>query len=398
MKIVGIVSEYNPFHKGHAYQIQKVREIYGDDTAIVCVMSGDFVQRGEPAVFSKHARAEAAVRCGADLVIELPLHISIGSAERFADGAIRILGHLGIVDYLVFGSERDDVALLERTASVLDNPDFDFRIKAHLESGCSYPTARSNTLREMMCGEDASSLPNDNLGVEYIRAIRRHGFSIKPQTVLRKGAMHDKNYEGEMKSGSELRALLKVGESIRDYVPIEAYEIYVRETEQGRGPVSLNDLETAILSRLRMVPEEKFGELPDASEGLEHRLYKACRKETSLPAIYDTVKSKRYTHARIRRMTMCVVLEVTAEDYVADNLYARVLALNARGGQILRQSEKIRSIEVISKPAAARSLEKKQLDLFCKTSGAHDLYVLAFSDRKDRLGELDWIASPIFVK
>ena len=119
MKIVGIVAEYNPFHKGHAYQLQKVREIYGEDTAVVCVMSGDFVQRGEPAVFSKFARAEAAVRCGADLVIELPLHYSIASAERFADGAVSVLGRLGVVEHLVFGCETDNFELLERTAEVL---------------------------------------------------------------------------------------------------------------------------------------------------------------------------------------------------------------------------------------------------------------------------------------
>ena len=166
MKIVGIVAEYNPFHKGHAYQLQKIRELYGEDTAIVCVMSGDFVQRGEPAVFSKFARAEAAVQCGADLVIELPLHISIGSAERFADGAIRILGNLGVVDHLVFGSERDDITLLERTAELLSTREFHERMKEQLETGCSYPAARSMVLQSMMNGEDATCLPNDNLGVE----------------------------------------------------------------------------------------------------------------------------------------------------------------------------------------------------------------------------------------
>ena len=217
MKIVGIVAEYNPFHKGHAYQLQKVREIYGEDTAIVCVMSGDFVQRGEPAVFSKYARAEAAVHCGADLVIELPLHISIGSAERFADGAIRILGNLGVVEHLVFGSERDDIALLMRTAECLSHPDYDNLVKMQLENGCSYPTARSNALRELLQGDDPTCMPNDNLGVEYIRAVRRHGFDLKPQTILRKGAMHDKSYEGSMKSGSELRHLLLSGENISDF-------------------------------------------------------------------------------------------------------------------------------------------------------------------------------------
>jgi predicted nucleotidyltransferase len=319
-------------------------------------------------VFSKYARAEAAVRCGADLVIELPLHISIGSAERFADGAVRILGDLGVVDHLVFGSERDDIALLERTAELLSTDEFHKRMKEKLETGCSYPAARSMVLQAMMNGEDVTCLPNDNLGVEYIRAIHRHKLSMKPKTVLRKGAMHDQVYKGTMKSGSELRGLLKLKEDISPYIPDEAYKIYTREAERGRGPVFLSDLEPMILSRLRMLPYEVFSNLPDASEGLEHKLYKACRTQTNLNAIYDSVKSKRYAHARIRRMTMCAALGVSAEDHNTEPLYARVLALNARGGRVLRKSEKLRSIDVISKPAAARNLNKEQFHLFCSAA------------------------------
>lgn len=398
MKIVGIVAEYNPFHKGHAYQLQKVREIYGEDTAIVCVMSGDFVQRGEPAVFSKFARAEAAVRCGADLVIELPLHISIGSAERFADGAVQILGRLGVVDSLVFGSELDNRALLERTAEVLSAPAFDETIKLHLQSGCSYPTARSKALTELMDGLDVTMSPNNNLGVEYIRAIRRHGFSMAPQPILRVGAMHDAVYDGEMKSGSELRSRIFNGEDISDYVPEEAFEIYSRENSMGKGPVSLSDLETAILSRLRMLPFEVYAALPDASEGLENRLYNACRRGVSLEKIYDTVKSKRFTHARIRRMTMCAALGISGEDYSKENLYARVLALNERGAQILKQSETLRSIDVISKPSVARKLSQEVLSMFCKAADAHDLFVLAYDNPSHRQGELDWKTGPVFVR
>ena len=398
MKIVGIVAEYNPFHKGHAYQLQKVRDIYGEDTAIVCVMSGDFVQRGEPAIFSKFARAEAAVRCGADLVIELPLQYSIASAERFADGAVRILGRLGVVDTLVFGSEIEDCGLLVRTAELLSSPIFDEKIKEHLQSGCSYPTARSMVLSELMDGVDVTATPNNNLGVEYIRAIYRHGYSMAPQPVLRVGAMHDAVYDGEMKSGSELRGLLRSGCDISDYVPEEALVIYKRESDRGRGPVRVEDLEIALLSRLRMLPYDAFSALPDAAEGLERKLYRACRSETSLARIYDTVKSKRYTHARIRRMTMCAALGVTSTDYERNGLYARVLALSERGGRVLKHSEAQRGIDVISKPAAARALSDDCISAFRKTADAHDLYVLAYSREELRTGEQDWRTSPIFIR
>ena len=398
MKIVGIVAEYNPFHKGHAYQLQKVREIYGEDTAIVCVMSGDFVQRGEPAIFSKFARAEGAVRCGADLIIELPLHYSVASAERFADGAVSVLGRLGVVEHLVFGCETDDFELLERTAEVLSTKEFDETVKVALESGCSYPAARSMALRQLINDNDLTTTPNNNLGIEYIRAIHRHGFSMKPHAILRVGAMHDADYDGEMKSGSQLRRLLTDGNNIKDFVPEEAYDVYLREMKEGKGPVYLKKLESAMLSRLRMMSFDAYARLPDAVEGLEHKLYKACRKETNLEKIYDTVKSKRYTHARIRRMVMCAVLGIAASDYEKDGFYARVLALNERGARVLKLSEKQRTIEVISKPSSAREMSDERLALFCKAADAHDLYVLAYDNEMQRRGEADWVTSPIYIR
>lgn len=398
MNIVGIVAEYNPFHKGHAYQIRKTRELLGEDTAVVCVMSGDFVQRGEPAVFSKYARAEAAVRCGADLVIELPLHGCLGSAERFADSAVSILGRLGVVDYLVFGSELDDKEALERTAQVLLTSDFDDRLRYHLQTGCSFPSARSAALCDLMGGVDMTQTPNNNLGIEYIKAILRSGYTMKPFPILREGAMHDAVYDGDMKSGSELRAMMKAGAAYVDFVPAEAYTVYARETESGRGPVFSEAMEAAILSRLRMIKKETFTALPDASEGLENRLHRACRTQCSLEEIYDSVKSKRYTHARIRRMTMCAALGVGSADYAADNLYARVLALNERGALVLRMTEAVRNIHVLSKPTTARSMEADAFSLFEKTADAHDLYVLGYQNKKYSAGEMDWKTSPVFLR
>lgn len=398
MKIGGIVTEYNPFHKGHAYQIKKIRELYGEDMGIVCVMSGDFVQRGEPAIFSKYARAEAAVRCGADLVIELPVQYSISSAERFAAGAVQILGRLGVVEHLFFGSETGDCTSIENTAELLLMPAFHEKVKEILETGCSYPSARSAALRELSDGEDLTLNPNDNLGVEYVKAIKQYGCSMQPVAIKRVGAMHDRLFDGELKSGSEIRSLFKACGDIRGFVPEEAFELYRRETEQGRGPVFLEDLQPQILSRLRMLPRSVFSELPDAAEGLENKLYAACRTMTNLNEIYDTVKSKRYTHARIRRMVMCAALGVTKQDYTGDNLYARILALNERGGRILRESEGVRTIDVISKPSAARSLSAEKARMFEKNADAHDLYVLAYENEQMRIGERDWMTSPVYVK
>ena len=398
MKIGGIVTEYNPFHKGHAYQIRKIRELYGEDMGIVCVMSGDFVQRGEPAIYSKYARAEAAVRCGADLVLELPVVYSTASAERFASGAVEILGRLGVVDYLFFGSESEDTEAIRKSAELLLTSAFHEKVKAALETGCSYPTARSMALQELNHGLDVTVNPNDNLGVEYVKAILKYGYKMTPIAIQRVGGMHDTEYDGELKSGSEIRALIHSASDVCEYVPEDAYAVYSREMNAGCGPVAAKDLETAILSRLRMLPYSFFENLPDAAEGLENRLYKACRTKTNLNEIYDAVKSKRYTHARIRRMVLHAALGIRKEDYKEDALYVRVLALNERGGGILRASEECRTIEVISKPSAARQLSQNQISLFEINADAHDLYVLAFARETARKGEQDWVASPIFVK
>lgn len=396
MKIVGIVAEYNPFHKGHAYQIKRIREILGDDTGIVCVMSGDFVQRGEPALFSKYARAEAAVRCGADLVIELPVHCSIASAERFAGGAVQLLGKLGVVDYLAFGSESANMDAIQSTAFLLDTPAFQEAVVKELENGCSYPAARSLALKALQ-NSNVTDLPNDNLGVEYVRAINRFGFSMEPMAIKRVGAMHDQNSDSPIKSGSEIRSVAKTGLSIGAHVPDPAWAVYVREMQSGCGPVFPESLEQAILSRLRFLPEAVFSELPDAAEGLENRLFKACRRCSSLDELYDTVKSKRYAHARIRRMVMCAALGVTKSDHERENLYARVLALNERGAKILRRSEDTRSVSVISKAAAGRQLPSSALSIFQKTAEAHDLYVLGYPNADYRHGEADWKTSPVFI-
>ena len=248
-------------------------------------------------------------------------------------------------------------------------------------------------LQELLNGRDVTVNPNDNLGVEYIRAIQKFGYSMEPVAIRRIGAMHDTVSEGNIKSGSEIRSIVGSGLDYEAYIPSAAYAVYEKEM-----PIFSEQLDTAILSRLRMLRQSDFAMLPDAVEGLENRLSTACRTETSLQAIYDSVKSKRYTHARIRRMVMCAALGITKQDYTEDNLYARVLALNEQGGKILRMSDGRRRIDVISKPAAARELGVAQRRMFEKTALSHDLYVLGYNETELRRGEADWVTSPVFVR
>lgn len=247
MKAVGIVAEYNPFHSGHRYQIRKIREIFGAETPVAAVMSGDFVQRGEAASYDKFTRAEAAVRGGVSLVIELPLPWSLSSAESFARGGVGLLGAAGVIDALSFGSESGDLSALEKTAAVLDTPEFAEALKRELIGGTPFAAARARAARALL-GESAAVLdtPNDLLAVEYIRAAAKLGYIFDYTPVRREGSTHD-----GAGSASELRALLRAGESLAGRVPGEVWEVLRRADEAGHGFVSPESLRTAYLSRLR---------------------------------------------------------------------------------------------------------------------------------------------------
>lgn len=396
MKIIGIICEYNPFHLGHLYHIEESRRLDGEDSAIVCVMSGDFVQRGEAAVFSKFARAEAAVRCGADLVFELPLPWALSSAEGFARGGVGLLGSLGVVTHLSFGSESGNLEPLQRLAEALLHPSVDERIKPHLETGIPYAAARQKVMEEEL-GELAEHMktPNNILAVEYLKAIYDLGLDIQPMTIPRKGAGHDMPGRDAYRSASELRAMLRAGMEVDEFIPPAAAEIYRREAEQGRGPVKMEDLETALLSRLRFSDKERFERAPDASEGLGNRLYRCARMEPTLDAVYSAAKTKRYAMSRLRRMTMCVALGITAEMSAGIPPYARLLAATEKGRELLREIGERSLMPVVTKPASIKKLDAASRELFELGSAAHDLYVLGYAVKQERRGGRDWTNGPI---
>ncbi len=391
MKILGIVAEYNPFHNGHLAHIQESKKLIERETATVCVMSGDFVQRGEAAIFSKFARAEAAVKSGADLVLELPLPWALSSAEGFASGAIGLMGELNCVDYLSFGSECGDMAILNSLATALLDPGMDAEIREELKSGVSYAAARQIALAKSI-GSLAEQLetPNNILAVEYLKAIYTQRLRIEPLTISRIGAGHDE----EGGSASDLRNMLAAEKPIKHYVPKPAYEIFKREIEQGRGPVLMEELERAVISRFRMMDEEDFAELPDDSEGLGNRLFAAAHEESTLDGIIAAAKSKRYALSRLRRMCMCLALGIKKGQ--ADGLppYARVLAANEIGRGVLNTISEKSSVPIITKPAAVKDMSSECSELFELGSRAHDLYVLGFSALEERRGGGDYRTSP----
>lgn len=400
MSVIGIVGEYNPFHYGHKHHIAETKRLLGEDCPVVCAMSGDFIQRGEAAVYSKFARAEAAVRSGVDLVLELPPAWALPSAEGFARGAVGLLGSIGVVTHLSFGSECGEVEPLETLAEILLDPLIGADIRRELEAqeGIPFAAARQRAVAKR-AGELSGQLetPNNILAVEYIKAVYEQGLSIKPVTVQRFGSGHDKISESGHKSAAEIRRALANGADISASVPGSAYEIYRREDKLGRGPVLMENLESAMISRLRMLPDSAFAALPDAGEGLNNRLARAAREESGLDAVIAAAKSKRYALSRIRRMVMCAVLGISADMSRETPPYARVLAANARGCALLRDMDGKARIPVITKPAAVKELGAECREVFDRSSSAHDLYVLGYSAKEERRGGADWRTSPKIV-
>lgn len=397
MKIAGIVAEYNPFHTGHLIHIERTRQAVGEEAGIVCVMSGNFVQRGEPAVFEKHARALAAVLSGADLVLELPVPYVLSSAEGFAFGAVSLLDSLKCVDYISFGSEAGSVSELRKTAELLLEPALDAVLKEELGRGVSYAAARHSAAERLSeLKLDILKTPNNILGIEYIKAIIRLKSTLEPITFKRAGAGHDeKSASNGIASASMLRERLRDGLDINGYVPETAALVFHEETACGRAPVFMDSLETAILYRLRSMSKEEYEALPDASEGLGFRLMKHARKEASLTAVIDRVKTKRYAYSRIRRMVMCAFLGIQSNTRPKKPPYARVLACNIKGRDILRQIQK--SIPVITKPAGAKKLPAEAAQLFGLEAAVTDKYVLAYPEVSNRVGGQEWILGPKIV-
>lgn len=400
MSVIGIVGEYNPFHYGHKYHITESIKQLGEACPVVCVMSGDFVQRGEAAVYSKSARAEAAVKSGVDLVLELPVPWALSSAEGFARGAVGLLGALGVVTHLSFGSECGEIEPLCSVAELLLDPTFmsDVRRELDDDEGISFAAARQRAAAKRLGAvSELLSSPNNILAVEYIKSIYELRLNMKPMTVGRVGAGHDSVSKSGPKSAAELRRALAAGSSLTGMIPEKAYEVYLREERLGRGPVLSEMLETAVLSRLRMLPDDAFAGLPDAGEGLHNRIASAAHTESSLDAVLAASKSKRYALSRIRRIVMCAALGIQSGDADGIPPYARVLAANDRGCALLRDINERASLPIITKPATIRQQDPECRRIFDLCSDAHDLFVLGFSSKEERKGSEDWRISPKIV-
>ncbi len=344
MPTIGIVAEYNPFHTGHAYQIAQTRRAMGEESPVVAVMSGNWVQQANCAVADKWTRAALALLGGVDVVLELPTVWATASAESFARGAVSLLAGSGVVEVLSFGSECGDMKALERVAGGLNHPRYAQKLLQNLASGHPYASARQTAVQALV-GREAEILatPNNNLGVEYIRALSTLGRNIRPYTVLRQGAAHNSpnlpegTASAPFVSATWLRRALTEGRW-------EEAEYYLgtasRRLLESRGELpSLERLERAMLARVRTMSLGDWEALPDsgAAEGLPRRLERAGRQARSMEEFFALAKTKRYTHARLRRLALWALLGLTISEIPARPPYLRVLGFSQRGEGVLNE-------------------------------------------------------------
>lgn len=400
MKTVGIAAEYNPFHRGHACQLAECRRILGEDAVFAAVMSGDFVQRGEAAIFSKFARAEAACRAGVDLVVELPLPWSLASAEGFAAGTVGLMQALH-ADAVSFGSETENPEELEELAELFCRPDFSERISEAMRQhpNRSFPAARQ-ALAEELLGKKLPALqqPNCILAVEYLKAVRQSGRALRPIPVLRKGSGHDDPTPSDMPSASFLRGQMRSGRWPDAALPPGAEHILRLEREQGRAAADPERQELCLLSRLRSLPEEAFRALPDARDGAGERLYHALQTTADWESLVLTAASRRFPVSRMRRMALCAALGLQEGDSAGLPGYARVLAFNEKGRRLLHELSGACGVPLLTKPAHVRRLSGKAVRDFELGARAHDLYTLFYSGPDARSGDRicgeDWRRGP----
>ena len=345
-KRIGIIAEYNPFHNGHLYQIQKAKELTGADT-VIAVMSGNFTQRGDTSLINKFEKAKIALQNEVDMVIELPTIYSISSAENFALGGIKILNEIGNIDYLVFGIEEENLEKLQAIADVLVNEDDEFKrnIKEELDKGNSYPKAREIVLKKVLSSENVENImqkPNNILAIEYLKALKTTNSKIKPFAIKRKNTMHnDENINENYASGTYIRKLFIENNfnEIKKVVPKYTYERLLELKNQGTYVSSINDFSDIVIYKIRTMTKEEISKIADVNEGLENSIKLASTTCKTIDEIIEKVSTKRYTKTRISRILTYILLDITKSEMEQSknaNQYIRVLGINKKCEGILK--------------------------------------------------------------
>ena len=391
-KVLGIIGEYNPFHNGHIYHLEESKKITSSNYT-VAVISGNFTQRGSTAIIDKWSRAEMAIRNGVDLVIELPLLYATSSAENFADGAIKILDSLKVVDYVSFGSETSNIDTLSDLADILYKEPIKYKslLSHELKKGLSFPKARENALMMYLEGDmkylDVLSSPNNILGVEYIKALKKYKSNISPISIARfETGYNDVTYSGNIASATAIRNIIKNGafDALKKLLPSSSYSILLKSIKEGHVIPDLSVFEKQIIYNLRSMYPEEIAELADVSEGLEYSLKNAADSCNTLEDLLNTIKSKRYTETRMQRILLYTLLNITKKDMELSKKatpYVRVLGLNNRGKFLISEIAKANpKLEIITsvKKFSDKTNNKNLKYMIEKDIWATDVYTIGY--------------------
>ena len=417
MKIAGLIAEFNPLHNGHHWLLQTARQQYEID-AIICVMSGSFLQRGRAAVCNKWSRAEMAVRAGCDLVLELPCCYAVRSANYFAQGAIKQLQSAGgLCTHLLFAAEAENPALLHWAAEVLaqERPDFKALLKHHLSHGVSFAAARAAALQVLSEEITRSSAwlhqPNNILAIEYLRALHEEHFPLQPLILARQGSGFHNPTMGTMASATAIRTWLKhpaeEPSALRSAMPESALHLLNDEILTGRAPLWMDAIAPALLAQIRSAPMESLAQLPEMEPGLPERIYKAARRSGTLNDLRHAIKTKRYTLSRIDRSLLYVLLNLRSEDLNAFDQcgpqYLRVLSFSELGRDLLHEVKQRHAVPIITRAQEIKSTLRDnefpqrqamlRLDL-----QATDLHALLYPEKSERYAGRDFLHSAKLIK
>ena len=417
MKIVGLITEYNPFHNGHLYHLQKSKEVTGAQYSIV-VMSGNFVQRGEPAIADKWVRTKMALHCGADLVIELPVVYATASAEFFAFGAVSLLHKTGMVDSICFGSEHGNLMLLSQIADFLcgESKDFQENLKKHLSEGLPFPSARTEALFNLLNQKYSFrnnenelktllSSPNNILGIEYIKALKNLKSYIKPYTIQRiVASYHSADIESSIASATAIRNTFK-NKSVHELskaMPEECFELFMEAVKEGVAPIYFDDFSPDLQYLLRTTSQENLRHIREISEGLENRILEHASKNFLISELTKAIKTKRYTFTRIQRALMNIILQISSKDFleIQNNggpQYIRILGFRESARPLLKELKQNSMLPIVSNFRKAynkfKGLPKKMLEIEAIST---DIYRLHAPNPSQRLIGTEF-TSPLII-
>ena len=399
-KIIGIISEYNPFHNGHLYHLQKSLQMTHSSYS-VAIISGNFTQRGSTSLVDKWVKTEIAIRNGIDLVIELPLLYSISSAENFAEGAIKILDSLKIIDYVSFGSESGDISTLNIISDILLQEPETYKniLSQELSKGLSFPKARENALlmylNNIQESSNILSYPNNILGIEYLKALKKIKSSIIPVTIKRyEAGYHDTTYSGNIASGTAIRNIIKNNnlDIFKKVVPENTFNTLLKNIKIGHIIPDLSVFEKQIIYNLRKMSIPEIAELPDVNEGLENAIKNAADSCNSIVEFLNIIKSKRYTNTRLQRILLYSLLGITKKDInLSKNVtpYIRVLGFNNNGKYLISELAKANpKLEIITsvKKYMDNSKNKNSIYMLEKDIWATNVYTIGYEyDSKNNL-------------